>query len=359
MKRFSAIWNYNTSTKVYTDLTSNCDTNTSFNFISITDEVFYFGFESRVTGFYCDLATQGSYTGVQYTYKSDSGWDNLQLIDTYTFSQSKYLRFVLPKNCIKFNFTDTDPNASEPPDNIERYWIKVSCSTVTTMAVISKLRAIPYVEYTTPDKVAGFLQVKKTFDNDTKPTDIEVENFIRRAEDRIDYKTKKSWRFNAVTEDTDPVFVDFNRFGMFLRHRNFYKVYTVQMWNGSTFTTLTEGRNSDYMVDYDKGFIYLTRQYLMPAVFGMTGRYSQWDVGEYKNAVKVDYIFGRDSETDREFYIVEDLANKIVAVNLLRHSDYTILSVSGADRASVGEKIANLEQEIEDQLDELSGVTLI
>jgi hypothetical protein len=359
LQRFSAIWKYNTSTHTYTDLTSYCDTNTAFTFISTSDEVFYLGLESRLVGFYADLTTQGSYTGLQYTYKTDSSWNTLQLIDSYTFNQSKYLRWVLPKNCIKFNFTSLDPNGATPPDNIERYWVSISCSTATTPAVISKLRAIPFVQYTTPDKVSGFLQLKKTFDNDTRPTDVEVENFIRRAEDKIDYKTKKSWRFNVVTEDTSPVYVDFNRFGMFLRHRNFSKVYSVQIWNGSTFTTLAEGRNSDYMIDYDRGIIYLTRQYLMPAVFGMTGRYSQWDVGEYKNAVKVDYAYGRDSETDSEFYMVEELANKICAVNILRHSDYTVLSVSGSDRASIGEKIANLEQEIEDDLDSLSGVILI
>ena len=344
----------------YTDLTDGVRDNSLIPFISATTDIFFVGFESRFTGLYSDLGTNGSYTSLAYTYPNASFvWVKVSLIDSYNFDCSKFIRWELPdKDWAKISFTATTPYAATPPDSIERYWIKISCSAVTTQAMLSKLRVFPFVSYTSAVKVSQFLQLKIDFSASSKPTDVIVEDLIRRAEDRIDYRTRKSWRFNVVVEDTDPTFVDFNRFGMFLRHKNFAKVYSIQMWNGSVFTTLTEGRNGDYQIDYDRGMIYLTRMFLLPAVYGMAGRYSQYNFGEYKNAVKVAYAYGRDGERDPEFYIVEDLATKMAAADLLRHHDYSALVVSGSDKVSLSEKIQQLSQEIELRLDELTSVSI-
>lgn len=362
MLRPEAIWVYTPGTPAtYTNYSQYVSTNVAIPFLSAALQYIYIGTDRRSIGIYADLSTVGNYTGVYYEFLNASeNWVPLAMIDSYTFNQSKYGRWVLPdSHWVKKSFTSTFPYALAPPDSVERYWIRISCSACTTQAIISKLRLIPFTEYATFTKVSEFLELKNDFSSSTRPTDLVVENMIRRAEDRIDYRTRKSWRFNPVTETADPVQVDFNRFGMFLRHRNFYKVYSVQMWNGGEFITLSEGRSADYQINYNLGIIYLTRQFLMPAVYGMSGRYNQWDVGEYKNAVQVDYAYGRDSEYDAEFYDVEDVAIKMVAINILRHSDYTVLAVSGSDRASIGEKIQNLESEIEMSLDELTGVSIV
>jgi hypothetical protein len=365
LDRIEAIWKYNPganppTSSAYTDLTSNSDLNTSFTFISAATDAIYFGFSRRFIGFMADLATNGNYSGMTFQYlATNSLWKNLQLIDSYSFSTSKYLRWNLPNDWDRVDFTTVFPGVVAPPDNVERYWVKIAVSSVVTPAVISKIRVIPFVQYTNPYKIFQFMALKKPFDSSSKPTDLSVEDMIRRAEDRIDYRTKKSWRFNAVTEQTDPVYVDFSRTGMFLRNRNFYRIYSVEIWNGSAWNTLTEGRNADYQVDYNLGMIYLTRLYIMPATFGLSGRFTQYNIGEYKNAIQVDYVYGRNSETDREFYVVEDLATKMVAVDLLRHMDYTVNVVSGADNVPPADKIRNLEDEIEMHIDELTGVSIV
>jgi hypothetical protein len=360
LKRFSAIWKYSSGTGLITDLTANTNTNTAFTFISAATETFYFGANDRMMGLYVDLSTNGSYTGLVFEYKSDSGWKSLQLIDSYLFTESKYLRWLLPEDCAKFNFTNTDPYSTTPPDNVERYWIRVSCSTVTTAAVISKVRAIPYIMYTSVEKVAQFMQLPKSFDSDTHPNDLTVEDFIRRAEDRIDYMTKKSWRFNAITEEYDPQLTDYNRYGIFLRHRNFTKVYGVYIWTGSEFQKLTEGRTNDYFINYDLGMIYFTRLFLLPAAYGMTGRYFHWGFGEYKFSTKVDYVYGRDWEQNvhRENGIIESLATKIAAKDLWTSHDYSDIIISGSDKVPLESKLRTLDLDIEKQLEELTGIAI-
>jgi hypothetical protein len=250
------------------------------------------------------------------------------------------------------------PQLIAPPDTVERYWLKVTAVSVAIPAIISTIRVIPFAQYTTPAQLSDFLSVKKPYDLTTRPSANAVEEMIRRAEDRIDYRTKKSWRFNAVTEQTDPIHVDFSRSGMFLRHRNFYRVYSVQLWTGSSWQKLVEGRQNDYQIDYNLGFIYLTRLFSLPSIYGMGGGFNQFNIGEMKNAIQVDYVYGRDAETDSEFFAVEDLATKMVAVDLLRHTDYTLYTVSGVDNVPLSEKIRNLEEQIEMRIDELTAVTL-
>jgi len=336
------------------------DNSSEINFIATNPEIFYFGYSRRFIGFMTDLSTNGSYGDVVYEYLSTATtWKKLQRIDSYAFTESKYQRWNLPNDWARIEFSAGFPQSVDAPDDIERYWVRIHVMSVTTPAVVSKIRLVPYAQYTTPVKVSDFLEVKKSYDLTTRPSENVVEDMIRRAEDRIDYRTRKSWRFNAVTEETDPIRVDFGRSGMYLRHKNFYRVYSVKVWNGAAWNTLTEGRTGDYQIDYNLGMIYLTRTYVLPAVYGIAGRSTSYNVGEYKNSVQVDYVYGRDSETDAEFYNVEDLTIKMVAVDLLRHHDYSVNTVSGSDKVSYSEKIANLEAQIEAKLDELQGVYII
>jgi len=357
--RFDNIWEYNAASSAYVDNSNNSYNNTNINFLSSSANYFYFGLSQRFTGLYVDLTTNGSYSGLVYEYYDGDTWQKLGLIDTYNWDASKYVRWVLPKNnWMKYNFNQDSVQPSGYPDTTERYWVRISASAVTTTAVISEIRAIPYVLYSSPTKVYQFMQLKRDFDNSTSPTDLTVEDIIRRAEDRIDYRTRKSWRFNAVTETTDPQLVDYNRYGFYLRHRNFKQVYSVQLWDGCAWKLLTEGRNGDYFINYDYGMIYFTRLFLLPAAYGMVGRYFHWGFGEYKNSVKVDYVYGRDWETNPEFFIVEDIATKLAAADLLRHHDYSALIVSGTDKVPLESKIRLLEESAEARMDELVGVAI-
>lgn len=359
MRRPSAAWEHIASSGIYTDNTDFINSNTDFTFLSNANNVFYIGLESRFQGIYCDLTTNGSYTGLAYYYYQGTTWKLLPLLDSYTFNSSKYQRWNMPNDWIKEDFTNTFPHTATPPDFGERYWLKITTTTVTTAAVINKIRCLPYATYTTPTKVAQFLQIKNDFTSDTRPTDLTVEDMIRRAEDRIDYYTRKSWKFNVATDETyDPVLVDYNRFGVFLRHKNFLKVYSVKLWNGGSWDTLTEGREHDYFANYRLGMILLTRLYILPAVYGMTGRYMQYAVGEWKYSLKVDYAYGRNIEVDQEVYIVEDLATKMVARDLITTADYGTLVVSGSDKISLESKARLWTEQIEGQIDELRSVSI-
>lgn len=361
MIRPSAIWLWDVSATGYVDLTNNVKTNTAFNFLENSDDYVYFGLDKRFIGFLTDLSINGVYTGLTFEYQArDATWHSLSLIDAYAFNRSRYLRWVLPEDWIKFNFTDTVPHGSGAPDTVERYWIRMKCTGVSTTAVISKLRLLPYATYTSPDKVTKMLSFKFTLNPSSRPSDLDVEDLIRRAEDRIDYVTYKSWRFNAVSEEQniDPTLQDYNRYGVFPRHRNIFKVYNLTIWDGGQWHQMNEGRQNDYFVDYDRGMIYFTRLFLLPAAYGMVGRYFHWGFGEFKMSVKIDYVYGRDLETDRQFHIVEDICTKQVACDMLRHHDYSKFIVSGTDKVPLERKIEMMQKEIDDKLEELKAVTM-
>ena len=352
MFRPDAFWLWDNSESAYTDETDNIRINSSINFLSDTNDKIYVGLDRRFTGLYVDLSTNGSYTGIAYEYFDGENWLKLSLIDSFAFNTSKYIRWNLPAIWAKYNFTSTSPHTATPPDTLERYWIRITCSAITTTAVISKIRCITFATYTTPVDISRFLQLKEDFNSSTVPTDIVVEDIIRRAEDRIDYVTYKSFRFNVSENEI----VQYNRYGIFPRRRDLFKVYSVSIWNGSTWDALTEGRNNDYFVDYDRGMIYFTRLFLLPAAYGMTGRYFHFGFGEYAYSCQIDYAYGRDLEKHPEFYIVKNLATKIVARDILKTTDYTSLAVSGTDKVPFESKIRLLEEEIDKELEELKGV---
>lgn len=356
MLRPGAVWLWDNSASAYVDLSSSISTNSSITFLEDANDVIYIGTDRRGQGLYIDIGTAGSYSSLVYSYITNGDtWKVLSLVDSYSFNTSKYLRWIVPDNWIKFNAREDNPHSATPPDTIERYWIRITASTVTTAAVISKLRVIPFVEYCTPTDVARFLQFKKDFDNSTNPTDLVVEKRIRAAEDRIDYITFKSFRFNAVPEE----FLQYSRYGIYPRHKDLMKVYGLSIWDGSGWDTLSEGRTSDYWVDYNRGLIYITRQFTLPATYGMVGRYFAWSYGEYAYSIKLDYAYGRDSETHPEFHNVEELAIKIAAIDILRHHDYSNFVVSNVDAVRLESKISILENEISNELEEMKGVFLV
>jgi hypothetical protein len=346
MERFSAVWQWDDSaggTGDYVDLTVNCYSDTNFTFLNDADDFIYLGFNRRWIGIYSDIATSGNYTGISFTYFNGTSWKPLSLIDSYTFSNSRYIRWVLPLDWASWNFTAESPHSKDPIDTNERYWVRVTASAITTPAVIDKLRCLPYVQYATSTDVSDFLQLKTTFNSSTKPTDLAVENLLRNAEARIDYRTHKSWRFNPVSEEASAVLVDYNRYGLFPRYRNLVKVYGISLWNGGSWDLLVEGRENDYFVNKDLGMIYFTRLFLLPAAYGMTGRYFHYGFGEFKNSIKLDYAYGRDSEIDPEFFVVRDVAMKTAAKDLLKNHDYSSFVVSGTDKVPLSDKVARLE----------------
>ena len=366
MDNFSNVWLWDDSVSSYVDNTLEAvsEVGTSFEIIAQANDDLYLGYSLPFKGFVCNVSTAGSYTNLTYKYWDGASWIRVVPLREYNFSQSKYFVFTIPNNWVKRNLNDANEHAiTTLPDNSSRYWIKIEATAITTAARINQILCIPQVFYTTPDKVSRFLQLKISFTDETKPTLKSILSLIQRAEDRIDYRARKSWRFNVsekYRDNTEDIYelYDYNRYGIKLKHPDIQKIYSVKIWNGGSWDTLTEGRNNDYFVDNATGIIYITRLFLLPAMYGMTGRYFHFGFGEYKKSVQVDYSWGKDGRIDPTFYIVDDIATKMVAIGVIESSDYSILTSSGIDKIPLSEKARIWDMEIETKLDEMVGVVL-
>jgi len=360
--RFNAIWRYLPGAPgVWTDLTPFHKSNTAFNFIAASTEVFYFGMEDRrFIGMMVDLSTIGNYGAFTFEFFNGYTWENVSIVDNYSFNVSKFLRWICPDNWSPIEFTAAFPYTEAPPDAKSRYWFRISTASVTApTAIITKMRCIPMVTYTTPAKVGILLNIKKKWDLNSTPTIFDVEDHILHAESEIDYRTQKSWKFNYMTgEDHIPEEMDYNRYGVFPRYRDIIAVYSAALWNGSVWQNLNEGRSNDFVVDKRRGMIYVTRLFLLPASYGFSGRYFHYGFGEFKNSMKIDYSYGRDCEIDPEFRMVEKIATTLTAIDLLMGHDYSILTVSGTDKVLLAEKVRMWGEEAEKNIDSLTSVRI-
>jgi len=362
---FLNCWLWDNSGSAYIDnsVEAESDGGTAFEIIGQIEDDLYLGYDYPFKGFVCDVGTAGSYTGLTFKYWDGNSWVQVVPLVSYAFTQDKYLIFPVPLKWVKRTLNDSNEHAvTTLPDSSSRYWLKIEATGVTTTATTNQILCIPQVLYTNPDKVARLLQIKTNFTDETKPTLKGVIELIARAEDRIDFRARKSWRFNFSerTKDSGGTTVnelyDYNRYGIKLKHPDIKKVYSVSLWNGSTWDVLTEGRNNDYFVDNLPGSIFFTRLFLLPAVYGMTGRYFHWGFGEYKKSVQVEYTWGKDARTDYQFQIAEDVATKIAAIEITRNSDYSILTSSGVDKVSIESKVATWREDVENSLEEIVGL---
>src|SRR3990167_3958807 len=95
--------------------------------------------------------------------------------------------------------------------------------------------------YSSAAKVAAYLQVP-TFSTSTSPTLAQVNNMIRRAEEKIERITHGAWRVQRETEEF-PASAPFKHYTVglpyYLKHRNVKTLATgsgdkIEVWNGSS-----------------------------------------------------------------------------------------------------------------------------
>jgi len=135
--------------------------------------------------------------------------------------------------------------------------------------------------YCTPREVASFMGFDN-FDDSTTPTRYEVEDIISIICDEIDRITHHAWREVRVTDEYYDVKVEdrylgwanypydySSRIALYLKHRKIRSfisgTHKIEYWAGSSWvdfvTDYTEGRNSDYWIDYNRGIIYFVNRY--------------------------------------------------------------------------------------------------
>lgn len=192
--------------------------------------------------------------------------------------------------------------------------------------------------------VASFIGVP-TFTGSTDPTLAEVDAFIERNQDAIDYETHHAWRSARVTEELHTIDYTSQNYRdgaqIFLGQRIITALSSgdgdaLLVWNGSIdedyLTTRTEGRNKDWWIDLSTGMLFIKT---FPVPFYTRRRYT----------VKVTYRYGEST-------VVKDIEKACVlmtAVDILGSDDRSILLPEGTQNIGLSDKF----EKWQDQADRL------
>ena len=341
-----AIWTFSASGNSYTDRSIEARSvgGTGFPIFSTSADFLYIGLEDRFDMAIFLLSTNGAVGNRSWFYYDGDTWNAFSPTIEYDFTSNGAEKFERLNNWRELLFTSTVPHAATPPDNITRYWIRCSVASVTTAPVVNQIIVREYAAYATSSDVAKTLQLNYDFASDTIPTKNTVEDYIHNAQSKIDYETRKSWRPNIVIDEEH----DYIRPGFALVNNYPTQLLRLQIWNGGGYDTKTEGRGNDYFLVPEIGMVYYSRFFNLPARIQAYSGGAPW--GEFSFSVRVSYIYGSNVYNEREGGIVNDMAKKLAALDVLQNHDYSLIIPSGADRISLERKSDLWRAEIEENL---------
>lgn len=193
--------------------------------------------------------------------------------------------------------------------------------------------------YCTAEDVANFLQVS-AFDESSTPTETQVKALIVDNEDWIDTETMHSWKTKTVTKEYHHLDLEsrfhYNEVQIHLRNRSIKTFDSgeddkLEVWNGSSWedylTSKTEGRASDFWVNYEDGIIFLKT----------SKKFREF-------SVRVTYRFGDTIKRD-----IKKACIYLTAIDILNSDDRTNLLPEGTQNVSYDTKI-NKWQEKADKI---------
>jgi hypothetical protein len=256
--------------------------------------------------------------------------------------------------------------ATETINGSDIYWVRVSAASVSTAPTVKRIQMRALNAYATTQEVFEFLQLEGVystpaatvtdFTSTTIPSKDSVQAYISGAQSEIDYKTRKSWRPNVAYNEH----YDFNFMGIRLNRRGAKRIFKVQIWEGDSYGTLTEGRGNEYFFNPDTGIVYFSRYFFLPARFGsfqsLSARYGG---GEFIAPVRISYQYGENVNIDaREGGYVHELTRKLAAIAIVRNSDFGNIAVGGMDRIPLEAKVSGWHAEAQDALESLRAVEL-
>jgi hypothetical protein len=339
------IWFWDDSANAYVDYTYS----SSFPGMEDPNDRLYIGLSQRFESLEAVLSTLGSYSGFQIAYSAlEDSWANTNL--TYALDSSTTFYQKPSREWDRVCFTSAIPHAGTPPDDKLRYWWRFSATGVTTAAAITSINLTPYAYYASVDEVIEFLQTMLIPGPNTLPTEFVIEDYIRRHESYVDWYTKRTWRPRVVSSELHNMYDNCIK----LHHFPISSITSGKYWNGSTWVSMTEGRERDFYADYAKGLVYLTRR-IIPYIFYY---YPTYRLSE-RGGLDFAYKWGQTLEEDPERAgLVEDIVIKRVSADILRMHDLTIVTKGGVDRLSVYDKIRELNKEAQDELDTLARVIM-
>ena len=349
-----------TSSGDYTDVTLEAQSpaGTSFTLLNSSTHQIYLGHASKFDMAIFDVDTAGSLGALTWQYYNGSAWT------TFVPASGRYE--IDPDDSAGAQFDFSKDGAEIFPPNIlsdwatvainssTLYWVRVTAASVATAPTIKRIQMRPYAAYCTTKDVYELMQLKNVlsgtdFTSSTVPSQSTVEQYIMEAQSHIDMQSRKSWRPNYVANE----YHGFNLNGFHLDKPDPYKILALQIWNGQSWDTKTQGRTTDYFLVPDTGMIQFSRYFLLPARFtSYNAPVWRWGGGEFTMPVKVTYLHGRDIQTDvRQGGVVQDMAKKLAAIDIARSADFGGLVVSGMDNYDISSRISSWTSEIESNLD--------
>ena len=327
--------------------------------IAQTTDKIYMGLDRKFYAAFFELDTAGDYgTLLDWEYWDGSAWKNLPISRNYVLDAiSGVIQFRIPNDWAANTLTGIEnTNAGLKTEDTSagtaKYWLRVSVSAVTITATMKRSFPFPSYGYTTPTRISQFLQLRQDFSTTTTPSKEDVERVIERVESRLDRYTTNSWKPNYRQDET----YEFSRHGLVLKRQPAIKVIDLSIWNGSDFTVLADGRSQDYFVDAKTGIIPITRLLSIP--FTYTRSSNAWGFGEFKRALNVNYVWGRDFDEDVAAGQVEDIITKLASADIISNYDYTNIVPQGTDRYSLEQKVNYWRENAEERIEELRSVRL-
>ena len=353
---FSSIYLWDSSAGAYVNLefASSDLPGTALALMEQATDRLYMGLDRTFDGIWFDLTVGG----VGYTDPADweiwdgTAWSNLPISINYDFTADGIIRFAIPSSWTTrllngVEGSDTNLGADDIASGVSKYWVRVTSAAVpTTVATMRRTFPFPSYAYTTPVDVNAWLQLRTAFSTTTSPTLVEVENVIRKIEGRVEGYSTLAWKPKYRENE----FYEYNRWGFTLKRYPVLQLFELSIWNGSAFEILVEGREQDYFVDEPTGIVSFSRLINLPFAYS---RSRSWGFGEFRRAIRVSYIWGKDIDFDDRAFMVRDLTTKLVAADLLSNYDFTQLIPQGTDRFALEQKINYWREEGTERLEEL------
>lgn len=209
-------------------------------------------------------------------------------------------------------------------------------TSVQNRVVLDAISIRPYAYAATPEDVQAQLQLETEFDDESIPEYNTVEKFIRGAEDGIYHITYHYFRPEFVDEEM----LNFEPYGMTLRHSPILDILQVAVHNGDFFEEKFEGRNQDWHYEPYTGMIYISTLFLDVIPPQLRRGYSERrNQGAYKRSVRVRYIHGHNLTTDPFSVEIGRIVTKKACIDIISNQDFQRLLPQGLDRVQLQEKI--------------------
>lgn len=347
MRRFDAIWEF--SSGAYTDQTQLLSEGTSSITLS-AGESLYFGLnDDWFAGVLAFLSTVPS-PSPSYIIEQFDGdtWRSLPLEESLVnlntgveLHRGSLFWGLSPFTWERLVFSTTVPENGTPVDSQARYWVRLRV--VSGEIIIDRCLPQLYNTYASLEDLEGYIGFQ--FDDVRAPTRTTVRKMLRASEDWLDQYCRRSWRPRIAYNET----YNFNPYGNKLRKYPPWFLISAQLWDGSNYQSLIEGKAKDVFLDLPSGQIKFTtpQQRLWNYTWLLSRHYKQ------TGSLLVTYAYGDDFDTCEYAELIREIVMMRTGARLINQSDTTGIFTSGMDTVSKTDKMRTWAEDAEEKAAEL------